>query len=479
MAFTEFCCRSGGSNLNAGTRTGNSTEPGTSASFTYASGTWVNSTGVFTVASGNPSSDGVAVGDFASVYVDGSATTGFVGRVTARDTISITVSGTAKAGTKPADGVSNRTLKIGGAWKGPNGTEAFTFGFVQSTLNNAAGDYPRINFKNDATYSITAAMTHASLGPTRFQGYTTAYDDFGRATIDGGTSGASYSLLTLSANHLDVADIIFQNNGATGSATGCAFNSDRGTFLRCVFNSFRGTSCSNNNSTGACWIECEFYASNQSNTSLLAGLALSIQGTICIRCIFHDNAGSNTCGVRLIGLGTFTFVNCIFDTNGLHGIVATSFAQIITTGCDFYNNGTDGIQSNSSNNCSLLIESCNFIKNGAYGVRGVSGAIINGALLNNGYGTGTAANTSGNTSNIGGAGETGAINYASNVLPWTDAPNGDFRINLAAAKDAGRGSFTETAASYSGTVGYPDIGAAEAINSGGSGVVTRATATIV
>jgi hypothetical protein len=32
MAFTNFCCRSGGSNLNAGTLTGDTTEPGTSAS---------------------------------------------------------------------------------------------------------------------------------------------------------------------------------------------------------------------------------------------------------------------------------------------------------------------------------------------------------------------------------------------------------------------------------------------------------------
>lgn len=67
-SFTEFCCRSGGSNLNAGTRTGNTTVPGTSANFTYASGSWVSGTGVFTVASGNPQSDGVAVGDFVSVY---------------------------------------------------------------------------------------------------------------------------------------------------------------------------------------------------------------------------------------------------------------------------------------------------------------------------------------------------------------------------------------------------------------------------
>ena len=51
--ITEFCCRSGGSNLNAGTLLGDSTEPGTSPSFIYESGNWDSSTGEFIVASGN------------------------------------------------------------------------------------------------------------------------------------------------------------------------------------------------------------------------------------------------------------------------------------------------------------------------------------------------------------------------------------------------------------------------------------------
>lgn len=48
-----------------------------------------------------------------------------------------------------------------------------------------------------------------------------------------------------------------------------------------------------------------------------------------------------------------------------------------------------------------------------------------------------------------------------NATPWIDPANGDFRINLAAAKGTGRGNFTETQASYTGTVAYPDIGAGQ------------------
>lgn len=65
--------------------------------------------------------------------------------------------------------------------------------------------------------------------------------------------------------------------------------------------------------------------------------------------------------------------------------------------------------------------------------------------------------------------EYGAVNYASDVTPWTDPANGDFRISLSAAKNAGRGSFIETSSSYAGTIGYPDIGAVQHQDSGGSG----------
>src|SRR5437667_2887639 len=143
--FTNFACRASGSNLNAGTRTGNTTVPGTAAALTYASGTWVQSTGVFTVASGNPSTDGLVAGDFASVYPDAATVTPFVGRVTASSATTITVSLTAKMGTAPVDGTTNTTLKIGGAWKGPNGTSAFPFNLVDLSLTDAAGDFPRVN----------------------------------------------------------------------------------------------------------------------------------------------------------------------------------------------------------------------------------------------------------------------------------------------------------------------------------------------
>jgi len=452
MAFTEFCCRSGGSNLNAGTRTGSSTEPGVAADLTYASGTWVSATGVFTVASGDPSADGVAVGDFASVYADSATVTTLVGRVTARTTTTITVSTTAKTGTT-TDGAISRTLKIGGAWAGPSGTSGFPLTFLSAAATNSAADLPRINLKNNATYSVTASVAPSTTqNGLTMQGYTTSYGDGGRFTLDGGTSGASYNLFAPATNRLTVMDGIFQNNGATGAAHGVA-PSTNVMFFRCVVHDVRGIGFF----TGRA-IECEAYACNQSNTSGYGGYYSMAYAE---RCIAHDNTGSNTRGFANANL---VLVRCIADTNGSHGFELSASGHM--TGCDAYNNGGDGINVTGSSSEVSIINS-NVVKNAAYGINAASGSPC-GVIVNCGFGSGTQANTSGATNGTGTMTVIGSVTYASDVTPWTDPANGDFRISLAAAKAAGRGSFTQTAASYAGAIGYPDIGAAQSQASGGS-----------
>ena len=458
MAFTNFCCRSGGSNLNAGTLTGDTTEPGTSASFTYASGNWVQSTGVFTVASGDPASDGVAVGDFASVYADGSSVTGFVGRVTARDSTTITVSGTAKSGTKPTDGTGDRTLKIGGAWLGPNGTSGFPFNFIENACTNSSGDKVRVNFKNDATYSITSGITHSSnIGPFWLQGYTDSYGDLGKAVIDGGTSGASYVLLTMSSlGHIytQLLDFVFQNNGATGSATGVTVSSDlRFMMKRCVVHDVRG-----NGFEVPIAIECEAYACNQSNTATKAGFAqISGAGVILKRCISHDNTGSNSNGFYT-QTSVFHYHDCISDTNGKHGFYFNNTTTGSLYGCDAYGNGSDGAAHYTATTV-MHIENCNFIKNGGYGINKASGTMY-GQIVNCGFGAGTQANTSGQIGGSPNVVETGTVTYANDVTPYSDPDFDDFSILLKQARGTGRGAFSTTGGGS--TTGYPDIGAAQA-----------------
>lgn len=449
MAFTEFCCRSGGSNLNAGTLRGDSTEPGVSASFTYASGSWVQSTGVFTVASGDPATAGVAVGDFASVYPDAAMVTPFVGRITAVSSTTITVSLSAKAGTAPINGTTDTTIKVGGAWKGPNGAEAFPFSLgVLDSLLNSAQSPPRINLKNDAIFQVTSTITSRSAFTdiVTVQGYSGTYGDLGRATISGGVTGASYVLFNIVYTHR-IIDLVFQNNGGTGSATGVqilgAINS--GQMLRCSISGMTGTGLE---ATGTIQ-ECEVYGCNGS------GVIVS-NDCVLIRCVLHSNLGN---GVYSGGSDSPTLISCICYSNGAHGWYGTIPHNARLIGCEFYDNVGSGALFDYRAG-KLHVENCNFVANGQYGVspNGKSG-IIN--LLNCGFGSGTMSNVLG-SKQAGNYDEAGTVTYPADTTPWVDPANGDFRINLAEAKGAGRGTYTQTEAGQAGTIGYPDIGAAQA-----------------
>lgn len=451
MAFTEFCCRAGGSNLNAGTRNG-SGEPGTAADFTYASGSWVASTGVFTVAAGNPLTDGVAVGDFASVYADGSSVTGFVGRITARTATTITVSLTARIGAAPTDGTGNRTLKVGGAWQGPNGASGFPLSLLNSSaIQNLAGDTPRINFKNDQTYAVTATVTVNNFaGPIAYQGYTATYGDGGFAILDGGTSGAAYQLTSWTLNGAVLRDFHFRNNGGTSTiALAVSIGMSNGALVeRCRFSGMRGNAV---RATGT-MIECEAYG----NTGI--GFD-SVGGAHLRRCVSHDNTGMGfgVTGVHCVG--------CLAYGNTSHGFGSINNSAVgpILLGCDAYNNGGSGLFINYSSPAGVYVESCSFVKNALYGIN-LTGSRRVGIIRNCGFGAGTQANTSGQTTGLDAVATENLVTYPADVTPWVNPGSGNFRVNLGDAKGMGRGLFPQ--ATGGPTVGYPDIGAAQHLDAG-------------
>ncbi|MBK3666173.1 hypothetical protein JJE66_33750 [Bradyrhizobium diazoefficiens] len=474
MAYTEFFCVSGGSNMNGGHINAN-TEPSTTPVYSATNGAWSTVTNKFTPTSGNPSLT-VKVGDFAHVFADGSTTPTYIGRVTAVSATDITISSTLKAGTAPTTAATGISINVGGAWAGPSGSVAFPFAFATATLQDGSNNRPRINFKNNQTYSITAAITHNVAGPIKWQGYTTTAGDGGQATIDGGTLGASYVLLSISnvaQNYIE--DFIFQNNGATGSASLFATTvggNSFATYRRLVFAHSRGHGMDLSGGGGAACrvIECEAYDCNQSNTANLAGFASTAGATVFVRCISHDNTGgANAHG--WVSRGAVLY-HCISESNTGAGLKCTSNGAIeILVNCDFYNNTLDGyLVASGGGVTSVYAENCNFVKNGGYGLNLVDPSIGFYQLINNGFGAGTQVNTNGQTNITTGtdvAEVIGSVTYANDVTPWVDPANGDFRINLAAAKAAGRGAFTQTAASYTGALAYLDIGSNQHQDTGG------------
>ena len=463
MAITEFCARSGGSNLNAGTLDG-SAEPSTSPLVTYTGGSWNATTDVFTVASGNPVTDGVAVGHWVSIYTSGASVTNFIAQVTARTSTTITVSTSARAGSEPTTGTYD--LRVGGAWQGPNGASGFPVNPMGiNTAVGAGTTGNRLNLKADQTYSITANVNGGTGAfPSVVQGYTSAFGDGGRAAIDGGTGGASYVLLSGggTAQACAFRDVEFRNNGATGSSAGVTWSGSAVAFERCVFRDLRGSGFSSTSTTRAVFAECEAYGCNQSNTANGGGFVATGGFGVFVRCVAHDNAGSNTRGFRFNGLA----VGCVADSNGSHGFDVVTAGSV--SGCVAHGNGGDGVADSFG-----AVENCVLTANGAWGVNGTATTLVATCA----FGSGTQANTSGtvNGANL----VSGSITLGSNLSPFTDAANGDFRLNSTANAGAllrgtGRGAYTQTATSYGGTVGYPDIGAAQHQETGGSGGVTLA-----
>jgi hypothetical protein len=468
MAFTEFYCdASAGANINAGDKTANGV-------VTSTNGDWGNAAANrFTAAAGTPFS-GVSVGDFASVYLDGATVAVYIGRVTAVNGggASLDISSTAKSGTAPSTGATGRSCTTGGAWKGPNAASGFPFGFIAAAMTNTSGNAPRVNFKDNATYSITAGATHNVAGPVQFEGYTSTAGDGGRAVLDGGSPAVSFTPLVASAADFAIVNFKIANgsaSGSSGSASG----------LQCSARNFlvRNVVSTGNHIAGFYFsggalgllIESETYGNNFANSASGGGVRIGASGIVIKRCALHNELGANGSGINAT-YSSFSVEDTIIESNAGKGMIVGDQVSVTISQCDFYNNTSDGLLLNGASvAANVCVENSNFIDNGGYGINGSGAAGRLGMVTNCGFGSGTAANTSGTTTGLKGMVESGSVTYGSNLLPWVDAPNGDFRINLAAAKGAGRGTFTQTASSYAGAVGYPDIGSNQHQDAGGSG----------
>lgn len=345
-----------------------------------------------------------------------------------------------------------------------------------ASLKNSSGNIPRMNMKNDGTYSIASQITlAATCAPMIVQGYSSALGDGGRSTIDAGTN-AIVSWSSSSTNGNVLIDLIFSTSASSGANP---LVSDNGSgivsYIRCVFTGARASGLIMQSGLA---YECEAYSNNTSNGNTAgsrAGFSITGSGTArLVRCISHDNTGSNTRGFECNSGTGVHFIDCISESNGQAGydyLINGSASQLVLTNCDAYSNGGDGllIEFSSGSLPFPLIENSNFIKNSGKGINVTASAtqVLGGHVYNCGYGSGTQANAGGDSA-LGSILEFNKVTYASGVTPWVDPANGDFRISLSAAKNSGRGNFTQTQASYSGTVAYPDIGSAQHLDSGGT-----------
>jgi len=337
MAFTNFYMQSTGSDLNSGSTLDDA------ATLTYASGNWVAGTGVFTVASGNPQTDGITVGDWVSVYANGSTVTGFIGKVTARNTTTITVNLVVKFGTAPTDGTGNRTLKRGGAFASMAifaSNSAFQTGTVPvaTKLNIKAGTYA------STTTARTIALTGTTLLPLWFDGYKTTPGEYNNVkpttTRVAGTDIPHITFTTgqiINTGGFDIWSNIqissqTTSSGGTFSASGAGTSRKLLERMRIINTAANSASVAGrfNASTGHKAVGCYFSA------NALANCWNPGIDSVFIGCVF--NGGLN--GLNVVA--QVTAIGCVFIDQAAAGITVAA-ATLTAYGNTFYSPGTNGI----------------------------------------------------------------------------------------------------------------------------------------
>jgi hypothetical protein len=468
MAFQEFYVETTGSNLNGGSTPG-------PAKLVLTGRDW-DGTSLLTCQDGDDLS-GIAVGDFASILVDGaSGDTPFIARVTAIDNTapgkSITVSTTARCGTPPTSGTGTRTIRVGGAWAGPNGSSGFPFSFLTGAAVDASSNFPRANIRSGTDYTITAGITRNVAGPVVFQGYTTTPGDGGKATIRNTHTSSITMILLSSAGVLTrLADLILDGGGAalTGANSGVSVAAARCSLSRITVRNQNGYGFRLQNNAaypGILVTECEVHTLGVNGYGYWAeGIGL----TVFNRCIAHGVAF----GYVLSGSGMAT--RCIADRCTSIGYDLTGDVAILQH-CEAHNTqGTGhGFRSSvGSTNRSHFLENCNAVLNAGNGlhVTGASAASCIILVRNCGHYGNSAGWVGGTTTGIL---ELGTIAYSS--TPYTNAGTsaapraGNFCLT-GQALQAGRIAFQQDPTVYSSAIGTcaVDLGAAERASTGATG----------
>jgi hypothetical protein len=466
MAFNEFYVRPAGANTSAG-----STDTDAPTVAAQTNGDWNNATAnTFTPFGGGTPFAGVTVGMWASIYVDGSASTGYIARITAVNGggASITLSTTAVAGTAPTASATGRTCVVGGAW----GTIQQGLTLLASTATDASGDVPRCNIKNSSTYTITSGLSRSANGPVAFRGYTTTPGDGGRAIIDLGGASNFVGLTVSGANNI-FRDLIIQNGGGSlGGSDGISVTGQRNEFSNITVHDVGGYGI-NIGGSGCILTECEAYNCNKGNNNGRAGFTAN-NNSVFDRCVSHDNTTGTSNGFVGASLSN-VFINCIADRCSGTGFLINGSLMAALVRCDAFNCTSAGYSITATSGL-FLLENCNAVQNGTFGLSvtpttGIYVSVRTFGVYNNNLDGGTGTNACNNTVVVSISNQ---VNYTAS--PYNNASTavrpsaGDFTPSLATAKNAGRGNFTMDSSIYSATTtAFPDIGAVQHQDTGGGG----------
>jgi hypothetical protein len=390
----------------------------------------------FTVASGNPVSDGVAVGDIVSVYtIAGASVATCLIRVTSRTSTTIVGVVIAGAAANVSASAAASTAIVGGAWDGPVSTTAFPFNFAAATMLDASNNPPRVNFQNGTTYEITAAMTHSLPGPTKFEGYASAAGDFGRAKFGGDSASPTtpYVMLTLSGAGCTLKYLWFDDNGGTTAGQTVLGMLDvtapSTTLDACWFsNAYRdGVRIAG----GASRLERCGAWDNQRDDASAHGNYLVTEECSFVLCWsdYTGSPGTDSSG-WVIGADStepVTFDHCSARRGGAHGIEMTGNHNAVSARyCNFTDNAQAGVHGAwaAATAQVVFLSRCLFANNGTWGVSAQNATQRTIRVSRCAFWSNASGEVEGD---INPSGVTGSITLTND--PFEDRANGDFRLN--------------------------------------------------
>lgn len=497
MAYTEFYCDPvSGDPLAAGSTTG-------AATLSATGGNWNATTGVFTFA-GATDLSGISAGMWASVYPDGATAAVFVGRITNVNdgADQVTVSTTIKGGTAPVTSVLNdRSIKIGGAWKGPTNADWNPLGLVAGAMVNSSGDVTRVNFKT-GRYTITetagnVGVINSQAGPIVFEGYTSSPGDgtlamtlpeiTGDIDDDGEADNTPFIGWTIAGTRYELRYLHFSHNGFVDPGPNAdgdymVRTTSGGTSFvtyRCKF-SYTWRDGLRTGGAAGLVEECEGNACNRDAANTY-GQFNAYASTVYIRCWAHHSYKEGDAGAPgfCFQAGTAALVvydSCISSHNGGQGFWNVTGAPVVMLkNCIAYQNGLSGIEFANNSTGTATIENCAFIDNGEHGIRYLNTTWAASARNNAFY-----SNTDGEIGQGIADRVVGSVTLSGD--PFVDGVHGDFSLNTtsgagAACRSAGLARFlvdesttTAVAAAYDEAVTDANIsiGALIPLVSGGS-----------
>jgi hypothetical protein len=474
--FTEFYIQNNGDNRNSGS------DSNASPKYSSVTGNWVSATSFTPTDGSNPVAAGVATGDYMAVMPDGAASTPYIVRISAVDNLPngrITVNSNFSSGVVPVSSATT-TVRVGGAWKGPSGAVLFPWsintGSAFQSCTDIVGHRVRFNFKNDQTYSVSALFT-ISMQSIVIQGFTSTPGDGGKATLASSQTAASRCFDAANQSTAFI-DMVFQYTGSASIVSDIVQSSGTNIlFLRCVFRDASNYGLNQTGSGGMVFvIECEAYNCNRAQIDG-GGFVNANNFAWFHQCYSHDHvagiSGKFSCAYAAFGSSSVMHMsNCIGDScaYGIKLFGVSPYGQLIITNCDFYNMTADAIlfvPLNTTGNGYNYVANCNFVLIGGKAINNLT----QGSQSGGGSGGGIAAGIMYNCGRYmvaGGPDVLGSImdggnNFIYPSSPYRNAPAGDFSLLQTVGLNSGRSFFTQTLGGKGGTVGYPDVGAAQAL----------------